>query len=236
MNELPNYYLTPSRFMAELQRQSMIKSAEYMMSRTPQPEYVSSDYPETMESFVNAKTLMRERAANDTCVDGFVAEYGVDKGHSFIQLCGLFEDDTVYGFDSFEGLEDNGKWKGNITHQDTFRNGGKILFDVPSNGEIVPGWFDDTLPTQGYDKLRAKFINIDCDNCDASMLVMEHVRPYLVPGSVVVLDDYFCQFNFEINSQFSAWKTFTEKHGISYDYIYCCAPAVTVIITDVKDS
>ena len=55
--------------------------------------------------------------------NGFVAEYGVDKGKSFLQLCEHFKKETVFGFDGFEGLPD-GIWPGNTIHKGMFDHGG----------------------------------------------------------------------------------------------------------------
>lgn len=241
---LPKYYLTSSRFMEELQRQSMSGntggSVGYMLRQQPQPEYVPNAYPETMVTLNTAKQFMREKAFQDAELDGFIAEYGVADGESFIAICKMALPLIVYGFDAFEGLDDGGKWKGNIIHQDEFQYGREIPFDVPDNGYIVIGRFNDTVFNFQYakhincDKPVAKFLHIDCDNHNPSKEVLDSLLDYIVKGTVIVFDDYFNQYVWHQQSQMSAWVDFCDKHHIKYEYIYCCAPAVTVKVIQGK--
>ena len=245
---LPDYFLTPNRFMAECQKQSMNGqyngSVGYMLKQTPQPEYINTGPYETMAALESATQKMRHIALQkDALLDGFVAEYGVADGTSFIPLCATIEQDDqnqnkkwtddpihtkVFGFDSFEGLENGGVWKGNILHKDHFKYNGEIPFKTPANGVIVKGWFKDTLPKFNYKCKIARFINLDCDNYRASKFVLNHLKKYIKPGTVISLDDYFCAYAFDKDSQFSAWKEFVEENKIKYEYLYCSAPAVVV--------
>lgn len=235
---LPQYFLTPKRFMIECQKQSMNGlyrhnshfggSVGYMLNQIPQPEYLPSSGWETMSAYETATKKMRHTALEVDCVvDGFIAEYGVADGTSFIPLCHSTKQ-TVFGFDAFEGLEDGGRWRGNMFFQDQFRYDGYITFKCPSNGKITKGWFKDTLPNFDYGHKQARFINLDCDNYEASKYVLNHLKPYIVSGTVISLDDYFCAYNFLENSQFTAWREFVKENNIEYDYIYCAAPAVVV--------
>ena len=231
---LPKYFLTPNRFMAECQQQSMsgvLKgSVGYMLSQTPQPEYIPNSRWETIRAYERATRLMRETALNiDATLDGFVAEYGVADGTSFIPLCNTAKQ-QVFGFDAFQGLENNGRWKGNMFHQNEFQYNGKITFKCPSNGTIVKGWFEDTMPNFDYKHKQARFINLNCDNYEASKFVLNQLNTSIVKGTVVSLDDYFCSYRFDYNSQFTAWQEFVKENNISYEYLYCSAPAVTVKI------
>lgn len=235
---LPQYYLTPMRFMIECQRQQLSGIyggiVGYMLKQNPQPEYIPNKYPETMESYEEATMEMRKKAfKTDAKLSGFIAEYGVDDGTSLIPLSS-WTDQIVYGFDSFVGLEDQGKWKGNITHQDEFQHDGIIPFQIPSNTNIIPGWFEDTLPGFKYMSDIAKYIHIDCDTYEATKTVLNSIINKLHIGTVITFDDYFCQYAFTQNSQFSAWKEFYTKYEINYEYLYCAAPAVTIKIVKGK--
>ena len=140
---LPHYYLTPARFMTEMQSQSMTGrpysmdgSVMYMMKQSPQPEYIANNRINTMASYERATAQMRTLALRDATVTGFVAEYGVADGTSFVQLCDQ-AGQTVWGFDAFEGLEQGGRWRGNMLFQDQFQYGGRVPFRVPHRGKIV---------------------------------------------------------------------------------------------------
>jgi len=236
---LQKHYMTPSRFMDLMQEQVAIKdvkdiggSVGYMLRQNPQPEYVPNSYPETLDTYDQAKIETRAKAIlKDAKLNGFIAEYGVHKGRGFIEMCKIV-DQKVYGFDAFEGLDDGGKWTGNIGHQDMFQNGGKPNFPIPDNGVIKVGWFKDTLPGYQYSHQQARFINLDCDNYEASKTVLENIKQYIVPGTVIALDDYFNQYNYKMNSQFTAWEEFVDANNIRYDYLYCVAPAVIVKVVD----
>jgi len=232
---LPKHYMTPSRFMDIMQEKTAVCDAEdiggtvgYMLHQHPQPEYVPNQYPETLYTYDLAKLGARETAlTKDATLDGFIAEYGVDDGTSFIPLCEL-TDDNVYGFDAFEGLDHGGKWRGGIAHQDMFQNNGEIPFAVPHNGVIVKGWFDKTLPGFDYGKQYARFLNIDCDNYAASVTVLENLREHITAGTVIAFDDYFNEYKFRGETQFTAWQEFVTQNNIRYEYLYCIAPAVIV--------
>jgi len=237
---LPEYFLTPNRFMTECQKQSMNGmyrhnshfggSVGYMLNQIPQPEYISSSRWETLYTYECATKKMRHTALeNDAKLDGFISEYGVADGTSFIPLCKAVKQ-KVFGFDAFEGLEDGGKWKGNIIFQKEFKFNGIIPFKTPANGVIVKGWFEDTMPNFNYEHKQAKFINVDCDNYKASKYVLNQLKNYIVPGTVISFDDYFCAYAFNTDSQFTAWKEFVEENNIHYDYLYVAAPAVIVKI------
>lgn len=237
LRALPRHYMTPRRFMNTMQEQTAIKDADsiggtvgHMLSQDPQPEYVSSSWFETLYTYDQAKIRTRQKALEkDAEVDGFIAEYGVDDGSSFIPLCGLTPQ-KVFGFDAFEGLDDGGKWRGGIEHQDMFQNQGRIPFKVPSNGVIEKGWFDKTLPGYDYGHEQAKFLNIDCDNYMATKTVLENVKKHIWTGTVIAFDDYFNEYKFRGETQFTAWQEFVKAEKIKYEYLYCIAPAVIVKI------
>ena len=234
---LPKHYMTPSRFMDMMQEQVAVKdpaniggTVGHMLKQNPQPEYIPNEYPETLQTCHLAKIRAREKAlVPDATVDGFIAEYGVHCGIGFIPLCKLTKQ-KVFGFDAFEGLEDGGKWTGNIGHQDMFQHGGEIPFTVPGNGMITKGWFNKTLPEFDYGHNQAKFVNIDCDNYKATVTVLENIQKHIWTGTVIALDDYFNEYKYQGQTQFTAWQEFVKANNIKYEYLYCMAPAVIVKI------
>jgi len=235
---LPKHYMTPRRFMNIMQEQVATKDAKdiggmvgYMLKQDPQPEYVSSSVFETLWTYDLAKQRATEKAfINDASdIDGPIMEFGVDDGTSFIPLCKLTSR-KVHGFDAWEGLEDGGKWRGGIEHQDMFQNKGQVPFKVPGNAIIVKGWFDKTLPNYKFEQKQAKFINIDCDTYSATKTVLDNIGQYIKKGTVIRLDDYFNEYNFRGQTQFTAWGEFVKANKIKYEYLYCIAPAMIVKI------
>ena len=234
---LPEHYMTPRRFMNIMQRHVAYKDAKdiggmvgYMLNQPTQPEYIPSSCVETLWTYNLAKIEARKTAFNsDANTDGFIAEFGVNKGTGFIPLCGL-TDQTVHGFDGFDGLENGGKWGGNMGHQDMFKNNGKVTFKMPRNGKIKIGWFEDTVPGYDFGYEQAKFINLDSDTYSSYKTVLDNIGKYIKKGTVIALDDYFNSYNFRLDSAFTAWQEFVKENNIKYKYIYCVAPAVIVKI------
>ena len=235
---LPTHYMTPRRFMNIMQKEVAIRDAEniggmvgYMLKQDPQPEYVSSSFFETLFAYDYAKKQATRKAfINDANIEGWIAEFGVDDGTSLIPLCGLTSR-PVHAFDSWQGLEDGGKWRGGIEHQDQFQNNGQVPFTVPRNAVIVKGWFDKTLPNYNFGHDQAKFVNIDCDNYKASKTVLENISKHIKIGTVIRFDDYFNEYNFRGKTQFTAWQECVKANKFKYEYLYCMAPAVIIKIT-----
>src|SRR3972149_3709436 len=76
-------------------------------------------------------------------VDGLIAEFGVFDGHSINFFAKKLSPLTVYGFDSFEGL--NVDWSGAGLPKGTFNRNGKLP-TVEINVSLIKGWFDQTVP------------------------------------------------------------------------------------------
>ena len=68
-------------------------------------------------------------------------EFGVASGHT-INYISKFTNDTVYGFDSFEGLPE--KWRDGFDKGAFTRNG--EFPNVNTNVQLIKGWFNETLP------------------------------------------------------------------------------------------
>ena len=89
------------------------------------------------------------------------------------------------------------------------------------------------MPGYKFSHQQAKFINLDCDNYKASRTVLENIRQYIVPGTVIALDDYFNEYKYEGETQFTAWQEHVKIYDIKYEYLYCVAPAVIIKIVSV---
>ena len=47
---------------------------------------------------------------------------------------------------------------------------------------------------------------------------------------MIALDDYFNEYKYQGETQFTAWQEFVKANNIKYEYLYCIAPAVIVKI------
>lgn len=137
---------------------------------------------------------------------GDVIECGVYRGASLRRIARTAKDiapeRTVFGLDSFEGFPDGG-----ISEQDTrqFRGETRLMGkfkdanDVPARLnrmaevfdirlELRRGYFENTLPTVSSQEFC--FLHIDCDTYAGHKEVLESLYDQLVPGAVIVFDDY----------------------------------------------
>lgn len=153
-------------------------------------------------------------ALGKVSVTGTCAEFGVFQGDSINHFAKKLP--VVYGFDSFEGLKED--WKGWVCPKGTFDLKGKLP-KVAKNVHLIKGWFDATLP----DFLKQHpgpfaFVHIDCDTFEATQAVLDLIGPHLVPGTVLIFDEYFGYRGWQIG-EFKAWSDYTKRTGTQYDYL-----------------
>lgn len=117
----------------------------------------------------------------------------------------------VYLLDSFEGLpavtERDGPlaaaWQADTDSPAYFDNcraplddvrAAMTALDLPAGSwELVPGWFDDTVPGLG-ERLAEPgiaLLRLDGDWYDSTMVCLEHLMPRVHEEGVVLIDDYY---------------------------------------------
>jgi Methyltransferase domain len=146
---------------------------------------------------------------------GLVLEFGVEKGASLRHLASLTKRD-VHGFDSFEGLP--GDWGGTKEAAGAFSLKGKLP-KVPANAKLHVGWFDQTLPRFLETTTdRCALIHVDCDIYVSTTVIFEQLRPRIVPGTVIVFDEYFNYPGWRAH-EYKAFQEFIAGSGLSYRYL-----------------
>jgi hypothetical protein len=102
-------------------------------------------------------------------------EFGVASGNT-INYISKFTNDTVYGFDSFEGLPE--KWRDGFDKGAFNRNGN--LPQVNNNVELIKGWFDETLQhfIQTQNK-KVSFIHMDADLYSSTKYIFNVLKDYM---------------------------------------------------------
>ena len=111
MTAIPEFFGTPNKLLKQLQDIATEDTALYFYNQPTMPEFIAGEEPESIETMDAAKAQLRKEIIDNITIDnGYIAEFGVDKGKSFIQLCDLFSMDTVQGFDAFDGLPEGGKF------------------------------------------------------------------------------------------------------------------------------
>jgi hypothetical protein len=137
---------------------------------------------------------------------GLVLEFGVASGSTIRclaesePLCAR----TIYGFDSFKGLPE--AWANYPA--------GHFACDipqVPDNVELVVGRFEKTLlPFLATHRGDAALIHIDCDLYSSTCIVLDYLTPRIVPGTVIVLDEFWIVTDQE-QFAFNEWLETAER-------------------------
>ena len=93
------------------------------------------------------------------------------------------------------------------------------LPEVAPNVVLHVGWFSDTLPpfvAQHHDPVR--FVNIDCNIYSSTRTVLEHLEQRLVPGTVLIFDEYICNPSWR-DDEYKAFREFVQRSRVSYRYL-----------------
>jgi hypothetical protein len=182
------------------EQEAALQSARFVRENMPTAPHFG--HPHT--TLEHALTLVE--------AEGMALEFGVYTGGTLKVIAAARDGRDVFGFDSFEGLPED--WRNGFP-AGTFSVDG--LPDVPG-AELVVGWFDETLPRflAEHDGPVA-FLHVDCDLYSSTRTVLDLVGPRLVPGSVVVFDEYF-NFPGWQDHEHKAWTEFVEKTGVEFRY------------------
>ncbi|MGI9002224.1 MAG: class I SAM-dependent methyltransferase [Pseudonocardia sp.] len=154
-----------------------------------------------------------EHAVTLALPEGMALEFGVYSGHTLKMISAARAGRAVYGFDSFEGLPE--AWRSGFP-AGTFGVG--RLPDVPG-AELVVGWFEDTLPRFVAEHSGpVALLHLDADLYSSTRTVLDLVGPRLLPGSIVVFDEYFNYPGWE-QHEYRAWQEYVERTGTRYEYV-----------------
>lgn len=158
--------------------------------------------------------------------DGLYLEFGVFQGTTINYIASQKENDTIYGFDSFEGLpEDWGDIKKGTFNMEN-------LPDVRANVSLVKGWFSQTLPEfiKAHNK-PVSFMHIDCDLYSYAKDIFNALASNICPGTVIFFDEYFNYPEWKEN-EYKAFQEFCEKHSVKYKYLGICNTQVALKILE----
>jgi hypothetical protein len=194
-------------------------------------DYIERTMPAAL-GFDSQRELI-EFALRAVRVDGHYLEFGVFTGGTIRFIAARTSGQLVHGFDSFEGLPE--AWGG-------FNLGGRA-FDlkgrlprVPANVRLYRGWFDTSLPEWlNANAGSIAFIHVDCDLYSSTKTVLSLVAERLVPGTVILFDEYFNYPNWE-HHEFKAFQEFVAERGVRYTYLGFARQQVAVRIDAVGAS
>jgi hypothetical protein len=141
---------------------------------------------------------------------GAVVECGVFKGASFARFAMFREllanpySKKLIGFDIFgpfpeSGFEADKPFRDRFTAQagDQSIEADQLMSVLKHKGadrfvELVTGDITRTVPdyVQAHPELKISLLNVDCDLYEPAVTILEHLYPRIVPGGLLVLDDY----------------------------------------------
>lgn len=194
-----------------------------------------------IDMFKNAMTYV-----NYEMVEGDILEFGVWAGKTLAILGYLhqfqypkYEDRKLYGFDSFQGLQNmseyHPRWHEGICNVNyegghpVCKKGDKVdesvvknLFQYYKLNEpiIKKGFFNETLKsTINYEVKKVALVHLDCDLYESTIQVLEGIEPVLSSGALLLFDDYY---HYKANprmGQARALTEFIEKFGHKWELI-----------------
>ena len=99
-------------------------------------------------------------------------------------------DSDLSGFDSFEGLPE--VWR-MAADKKTFDVKGLIVDIEDSRIRFYKGWFEDTLPNflENFVPKKQLIVHLDADLYSSTKYVMDQLKSYLVPGTILLFDELF---------------------------------------------
>lgn len=179
-------------------------------------------------------TVHKESASHVT-LDGLWLEFGVYRGRSICHFANMTSE-TVYGFDSFEGLpekwnDENPKGVFSLAGQipvgaidgENHDNPGmystetnRITKPWPKNVELIKGWFDDSLPAFVEKHPRpVAFLHVDSDIYSSANTIFTLLEKQIIPGTVICFDELVNYPEFR-DHEIKAFAEFLIRTG--YDY------------------
>lgn len=127
-------------------------------------------------------------------VEGLYAEFGVWRGHGVNLFAKVLRDHaiTIWGFDSFEGLEEDWTGQGRGARKGRYDLGGDMP-KVRDNVQLVQGWVQDSVPEwlHAHPGVQVSFAHLDLDTYTPTRFVLDALRPRLVAGSVLLFDELY---------------------------------------------
>ncbi len=139
---------------------------------------------------------------------GWAAEFGVYTGYSLGLIAARM---PVIGFDSFEGLPED--WREGFA-KGKFAMAGWPA--TPSRSMLVPGWFEDTVPTFPFPMLG--LVHIDCDLYSSTVTALEGVNDYIDIDTIIVFDEFHSYPGAEDHEE-KAFREWCEKYGVTTEQI-----------------
>lgn len=141
--------------------------------------------------------------------DNFFLEFGVFQGKSINFFSNILKEKKFYGFDSFEGLNED--WEGSEYPKGYFDLKGKLP-KVNNNVELVKGKVQDTLKNFiSKRNPKISFVHIDLDTYESTKFVLSEIKKNLLQGSIVLFDELYNFTGWDVGEYKALNEIFSEK-------------------------
>ena len=187
----------------EVQKKSTESTVEFIVSKMPNALFCK-DPLDVLEYAISVKQK------------GLIAEFGVFSGKTINHIASLVPGQTIYGFDSFEGLPE--QWSGFLYMKNWFDTKGQMPV-VKSNVKLIKGWFDNTVPSFFREQnTPISILHIDSDIYSSAKTVFNSAKPFLQKGSIIIFDEFFNYPGYQ-KHEFKAFFELIEEIKMDYDFI-----------------
>lgn len=188
--------------------------------------FVEEHMPLVQSDADDLSLLSRAIRLLDNSSEGLICEFGVASGRTINHIARELPAGTIFGFDSFEGLPED--WRDGLP-KGTYAQG--RLPKVRCNVRLVKGLFADTVP----DFLEkndgpAVLLHVDCDLYSSTCTIFELFRERVVPGTVIVFDEYFNYPGWQ-EGEYKAFMEFVDRAGLGFEYLGYCRYNSQVAVT-----
>ena len=148
-------------------------------------------------------------------IQGLVLEFGVARGETLRYIADAFPNQTVYGFDWFQGLPED--WRPGLP-KGTFACG---IPEVRDNNELVVGLFEDVLPKFMAEHAgeTASFVHLDADLYSSTVTILNNIESRLAKGTILLFDEFVYPEPGDYREhEYKAFKEFLERTNLNVEY------------------
>ena len=149
---------------------------------------------------------------------GHIIEAGVYFGQSINMIAKSMSNQSIIGFDSFEGLPED--WNDKEAFGSYSTKG--QLPKVKKNVKLIKGWFKDTIPEFiNSNPAPIRFLHIDCDIYSSTKDILNALSASIGVGTIILFDDFFGYNGYE-NHEWKALNEFVNEFKFNIEFLGFC--------------
>ena len=178
--------------------------------------------PEDIRKYSVSKALNNSKNQNDLFL-----EFGVFEGESINTFARILKTKNleIFGFDSFEGLEED--WNMNEYNPIGTFSLNKKKPKVKDNVKLIQGKVQDTLEEflKTNKEKKIIFSHLDMDTFTPTKFTLEKIKPFLTKGSILLFDQFYGYPNWQQHEYKAFKEVFKDEE---YKYIAFCESEVAI--------